>query len=101
MTAPDTLAWALGVGSSAAGMTVAVRALPSVQHKMLERVKPWACDVCMGFWTTAIVVLGLAAWQHDARLLVVSGPAYPWALWVLRKTGEPTGPPPMPPLDEL
>lgn len=100
MTALDALAWALGVGSSAAGITVVVRALPWTQRQMLERNKPWACDVCMGFWTTVLVALGLALWKHDASLIVAGCPGYPWTLWVLRKTGEPTGPPPMPPLED-
>jgi len=53
----------------------------------------------MSFWTVGIVTLGLAVGQHDAGLVIVSGPAYPWALWVLRKTQERHGTPPMPPLE--
>jgi len=93
------LLWALAVGSTSAGITTAVRALPLVQRWMLDRVKPWACDVCMSFWTVGLVTLGLAIWQQDAALVIVSGPAYPWALWVLRKTQERHGTPPMPPLE--
>jgi len=98
MAATDLLAWAVFVGTTAAGVTTATRALPPVQRWMFARVRPWACDVCMGFWTVGLVSLGMAVWQHDAALLLACGPAYPWALVVLYKTGEPKSPPPMPPL---
>lgn len=92
------LLWSLLVGSTSAGMTTAIRALPFVYRWMLEQKKPWSCDRCMSFWTVGALAVGLAFWQGSA-LLAVAGPAYPWALWVLRKTNEPNGPPPMPPLE--
>jgi hypothetical protein len=97
---PALLSWALLLGATSAGFTEAVRALPWVYRQMLAQKKPWACDVCMSFWSTAGLTLGLVAWQHDVALLAAAGPAYPWALWVLRKISEPHGPPPMPPLED-
>jgi hypothetical protein len=94
----DLLLWALLLGSTSAGITTAVRALPPVQRWMFERRKPWACDVCMSFWVTGVLALGLG-W-HDSVLALSAGPAYPWALWVLGKLGEPRTGPPMPPLEE-
>jgi hypothetical protein len=93
----DILAWALAVGATAAGLTVAVRALPPVQRWMFQRQKPWACDVCMSFWTTAAVGGALAIAKHDPSLLLACGPAYPWALQVLHTLTEPRNPPPMMP----
>jgi hypothetical protein len=65
----------------------------------MDRKKPWACDVCMGFWTTGAAAAGLAVIQNDAWALLSAGPAYPVALWILRKLGEPQLPP-LPPLRE-
>jgi hypothetical protein len=100
VTVENFAIWSLLLGATSAGVTTAVRALPVVYSWMLERKKPWACDICMSFWTVALITLGLALWQRDETLLVTAGPAYPWALWVLRKTSEPHGPPPMPPLED-
>jgi hypothetical protein len=66
---------------------------------MFERKKPWACDVCMSFWTCAVLGVALAT-QHGLEALVAVGPAYPVALWVLYVLGKPQGGPPMPPLEE-
>ena len=96
----DLLLWSLAVGSTSAGLTTAIRALPLVQRWMFERRKPWACDVCMSVWTVAGLSLGVASGLHDTALVLSAGPAYPWALWVLRVIGEPRGGPPMPPLEE-
>lgn len=95
MIAPlPILFWALFIGATSAGMTVAIRGLPTVKKWMMQRKKPWACDVCMSFWTTGLVAL-LVAGHYGHELIVSCGPAYPWALWVLCKITAPTGPPPM------
>lgn len=85
--------WSLLVGATSAGMTAAIRELPSVYKKMMERKKPWACDICMSFWTVGLLGLGLSIWG-ERELILVCGPAYPWALWVLCKISAPVGPPP-------
>lgn len=89
------LIWAAVLGPTAAGVVLALRALPWVQKAIMARTKPWACDICMGFWTTGILALGLGA--YDMKLLLVAGPAYPFALWILRKLQEPAA---LPPLEE-
>jgi len=89
------LLWALFIGATSAGITVAVRALPFIKKWMMERKKPWACDVCMSFWSTGLVAILVAGWQNNHELVLACGPAYPWALWVLCKITAPTGPPPM------
>ncbi len=95
------LLWALMVGATAAGLTVALRALPLIARQVEALRKPWVCDICMSFWTTALIVVGLALWQHNVELVVVAGPAYPWAMWVLRVlTGPREGGPPLPPLED-
>jgi len=100
VTVWELLSWSVFLGLTSAGVTIAVRALPPVQRWMFARVKPWACDVCMSFWTTGIVGLGASLHLQDAGLLFACGPAYPLALWTLGKLSEPKGPPPMPPLEE-
>lgn len=97
MSPLDVLLLALLTGSTAAGMVVAVRALPWVYKRMLEQKKPWSCDICMSFWTVALLTLGLGL---TLQAWVVAGPAYPVALWVLRRLTDPRNPPPLPPLEE-
>lgn len=91
--------WSIMVGATASGIVLALRALPPVQRAMFARKKPWACDICMGFWFTGLLALGLCVWL-DPKLLLVAGPAYPWTLWLLRKLQEPQGEPKLPPLEE-
>ena len=47
------------------------------------------------------MVTGICLWQTDGHLFFVFGPAYPFSLWVLRKIGEPSGPPVLPELDSM
>ena len=94
------LLWAAIIGATSAGITVALRGLPFIYRKVEAAKKPWACDVCMSFWTTGLLGLGLGAWAWNPWYLVVCGPAYPWAMYVLCKITEPTGPPPMAPLED-
>lgn len=82
------LFWSPLVGLTASGIVRAVRTLPPVARWMMDGRKPWACDVCMAFWTCAKVTFALAAWQGNMELLVVAGPAYPIALWCLKKISE-------------
>ena len=94
ITPLDIMLWSILLGATSVGITVALRALPFVKVWIQEMRKPWACDVCMSFWTVGLLGLGLAWWQQQPELLVVCGPAFPWALWVLCKVTEPKGPPP-------
>lgn len=79
------LTWALYVGPTAAGLIVALRAVPWVGKKLEAATKPWACDACMGFWTVGLTVMLVVAATRDRALLFGAGPAYPLCLWVLRQ----------------
>jgi hypothetical protein len=85
------LTWALLLGPTAAGMTVALRALPLVNKRVFQAKKPWACDVCMGFWTVGLLSLTASAATRNWILVLSCGPAYPLALWVLRQITLPRG----------
>ena len=87
--------WAFLLGATAAGCTAAVRRLPPIDRRVQAAKKPWACDICMCFWTTVLLGTVAAAASQDPILVVCCGPAYPWSLWVLRKITDPVGPPPM------
>ena len=90
MIAPlNIMLWAIILGATSAGMTVVIRALPFVQKWIMAQKKPWACDVCMSFWTVGLLGLGLVWLEQKPELVIVCGPAYPWALWVLCKVTEP------------
>jgi len=95
----NILLWSFLLGATSAGITIALRALPLVYRWMEEQKKPWVCDICMSFWTVGLLSLGLAAWQGK-EFLIVCGPAYPLAMWLLCKITEPKGGPPLPPLEE-
>jgi hypothetical protein len=99
MTPTTLLLWSLGIGLTAAGSTMALRATKWVHGKLIEAKKPWACDICMSFWTVAFFTLAVG-YLHGWDLVLAAGPAYPVSLWTLRKLGEPLGPPPMPELED-
>lgn len=92
----NIMLWAIILGATSAGMTVALRALPTIYRWVEAKKKPWACDRCMTFWTTGLLGIALATWQHNNWLVLVCGPAYPWALWVLCRITDPKGPPTLP-----
>lgn len=75
------------VGATAAGFALAVRALPGVSRWVSEGTKPWACDICLGFWSTCLVAL--VYWVASGIVLASVGPAYPVCLGVLRWLSEP------------
>lgn len=79
------------------GFVLAVRAL-SVVERLVERgIKPWACDICMCFWSTGLWVVGYAAVLEDVRILFACGPAYSLSLMLLAYMQRPppgSGPPP-------
>lgn len=96
----NIMLWAVLLGATSAGITVVLRSLSFIYRQIEAGKKPWVCDVCMSFWTTGFLGLGLATWQQDPWFLLVCGPAYPWAMWVLCKITDPRGPPPMPVLED-
>lgn len=67
---------------TAPGIIVAVRALRWVEQKMVDGVRPWACDICMSFWTVAVIVTGICGafgWRYG----LIAGPAYSVCLLIL------------------
>ena len=90
----DFLFLALFIALSVPGIVVVVRSLPLIRSLVLAGVKPWACDVCACFWTTALLTLALVAGRGDLGLLLVAGPAYTVALGVLRLLDTPPAAPP-------
>jgi len=94
------LATALVVALTVPGFVRAIRALPRVDGWVMAGVKPWACDICMCFWSTGLWVSALAYLEADAHLLLAAGPAYTVALNVLEYMQRPpagSGPPAEPP----
>lgn len=65
------------------GFVLAVRALPHVDQWVLAGQKPWACDVCMCFWTTGALAVVAAAWMREPLYAACAGPAYTIALVAL------------------
>lgn len=96
---------ALVAGAAAPGIVLAVRALPPVARLVEAGVKPWACDVCSSFWTTALAVAIVVSVTNEARLLLAAGPAYTLALFVLARLqaapegGAPSALPDLPPAE--
>lgn len=51
----------------AVGLTTVIRAVPPFARLNEHGVKPWACDLCMSFWTTALfLVVGAISNKVDA-----------------------------------
>lgn len=97
---------ALLVALTVPGFVRAIRTLPFVDRWVLAGIKPWACDICMCFWSTGLWVSGLAWLFREPLLLLACGPAYTVALNVLEYMQRPppgSGPPPElpPPPEEL
>lgn len=75
------------------GFVLAVRALPWVEKRVLDGVKPWACDICSCFWSTILWALVAAAiWGYEG--LIAAPPAYTASLAVLAFLERPSSPPP-------
>jgi len=95
------------VAATAVGLATAIRVAPVVSTWNEMGVKPWACDLCMTFWLTLIVVLvavfvpyntrpeALFAWMPSFAL------AYTWLVRInpMPETfeGLPDEPPTVPP----
>jgi hypothetical protein len=58
------LAWWGVVGS-----VCVVRALPLVAEWTNKGIKPWACDLCMSFWTSVAALAALSTALVDATVL--------------------------------
>jgi hypothetical protein len=78
------------------GFVLAVRALAPVAKLVEAGTKPWACDVCMCFWSTALLATCTGAAAGDWRLALCAGPAYTIALVVLSHLERPVAFPALP-----
>lgn len=90
---------AIAAAFGSVGFTVFLRVVPPVKGWNERGWKPWACDLCMSFWCTA-VCLGVGAAMHrvstgDAFLAWM--PAFAVAYGIVQRIV----PPPMggPPID--
>lgn len=78
------------------GFVRAMRALPFIDAWVMRGIKPWACDICMCFWSTGLWVSSIALALRDPSVLLACGPAYTVALVVLeymQRPPEGSGPP--------
>lgn len=70
------------------GFVRAVRTLAWVDSKVTAGVKPWACNVCMTFWSTLLwAFVPTVFWGPEA--LLMAPPSYTIALWVLEHLEKP------------
>jgi hypothetical protein len=79
------------IGMSAAGLPPILRALPPIRDWVMRGIKPWACDICMSFWST---LLAAAFWKFVGLPFLAAIPAYVVTLAVVRLNSEHIGPPP-------
>ena len=89
-----TLTYALLLGLSAASSVVIFRALPPGKQLAKTGRKPWACDICMSFWSNYLLALidtltalstgHTSLWQT----LWAALPAYIVCLWLVKQTTE-------------
>ncbi len=86
------LVGAILVGLTSAGMVNVIRLLPGIRGLVLKGKKPWACDVCMAFWSTATVNLFAYFVLGEETVALSGGAAMMVSLWALRR-----GPAPPPP----
>lgn len=104
MVSPAT-AWALLaasalVGLTAVGLIQVVRALPLVRDWVLRGTKPWACDLCMSWWSCLLLgatAAALSDWQWSLTVL----PAVGISVWLTGRIQSPRlEAAPMPELEE-
>lgn len=48
---------ALAISLFAYWLVKLIRGFKCVQPKLIDGIKPWACNVCMSLWTTAILTI--------------------------------------------
>lgn len=53
-------------GLAVYALVAIIRALPWVEGKFYRGWKPWACDICMTFWTTVGIVAFQLAFAIDS-----------------------------------
>lgn len=87
----DLTLYVVLVALSAASIVPVVRALPGIQGWVQRGIKPWACDLCMSFWSTIFTTV---VWMRIAGLPVYVGwPAFVLAFAMVRANGAPLSSP--------
>ncbi len=83
----ETLTFAILLGMIAASAVSIFRAIPPGSGLLKTGKKPWACDVCMSFWSTLLIALitGIA-WRVPLNQLWTAIPSYIVCLWLVRQT---------------
>ena len=90
----------VGLGSFA--IVELVRRLPVIEQWTLRGMRPWACNLCMSFWTSALMIFLMCLAYHSvaarvppwATLFMIWPAGMAIALYVLMKTDNPPSPPP-------
>lgn len=80
------------VAATAVGATEAIRKAPLIRGWNEQGIKPWACDLCMSFWLTLIVVLLAVVVPSEPQLYWIGAwmPAFALAYsWLTRVTPVP------------
>ena len=97
MSPLDLLTWSLFAGLGAVGLTVIIRHAPIIRGWVQAAKKPWACNVCMPLYMTALMVVGPLIQSHDWCYLWAYPGGYAFAYIVLEKMSRPPpGPPKIP-----
>lgn len=80
---------ALLIGLSAATIVTLFRVVPGGKQLYATNKKPWACDICMSFWSTLLVSIVTICTDMlqkcDAWEAI---PAYIVCLWMIQQTKE-------------
>lgn len=79
------------VGMSAAALPPILRALPFVDTWVMRGIRPWACDLCMSFWSTLITT---CFWKAMGVPWLAGLPAFVVTFAIVRLNGEHFGPTP-------
>ena len=93
---PQALAVYLILTVAVPGFIQAARALPWVSEQVLAGVKPWACNICMTFWSCILFALPLLLVFGILPVFLVLAPAYTSALWLHKQVATPDSSPPLP-----
>ena len=82
--------FAILTAATAVGMAEALRQAPLVRRWNEDGVKPWACDLCMTFWLTLVVVLLAVVVRGEMQWIGAWMPAFAVAYsWLTRVTPAP------------
>ena len=73
----------LFVAWSTVGAVLVIRALPGVEKLVLQGKKPFACDLCMSWWTSILISGFLALLFYDPIWFIGVLPSVAAGVWIL------------------